>query len=136
MKKNDVSIAVLIQELDDCISKFVRLRVADKYGYINCISCGARVGWRNAHCAHFKDRTNMATRFYLPNLAPACQHCNLFNEDEHLQKWKSKMTDEQLQDLETRAKSLMKWTRAELLFEIDFYKTELNKLQQTNHFIL
>src|SRR5689334_25200382 len=90
-KVKEPSVSLLIRELDDLVSIFVRLSAADENGTVMCVSCDARLYWKDADCAHFIGRSNMATRYYLPNLAPACKECNRHDPDLHLSKWELKM---------------------------------------------
>lgn len=114
--------SVLISELDKLVSDFVRMSAADERGTVQCVSCDARMYWKDADCAHFINRDNMATRFYLPNLAPACQECNRYNPVEHILKWTSKMGDKLAEELYVKGHSLEKFTRGELLGMIEEYK--------------
>lgn len=116
------SISTLIGELDDLVSKFVRMSAADERGTVQCVSCDARMYWKDADCAHFIYRSNMATRFYLPNLAPACQECNRFNEFWHITTWGQKMGEKRKEELFAKGRSMEKFTRGELLAMIEEYK--------------
>jgi hypothetical protein len=124
------SLSSLIKELDIWISRYVRLNAADDNGQCRCISCDAKSHWTLLDTAHFKDRDYMGTRFYLPNLAPACQSCNRYDPVGHLIAWRNKLTVEQTLDLEQRSKSLMKWARPELQEQIEFYKSEVRQLRK------
>lgn len=107
-------LGALIKKLDVQVSLFVRLNAADQTGTISCVCCGSRVYWKEADCAHYKDRDNMATRFYLPNLGAADPDCNRFNHYDHIQRWSDRLRLAEMIDLETRSHSLQKFTRPEL----------------------
>lgn len=129
-KQRAKSLPVLIKELDTLVSLFVRLEAADENGSVKCISCDEKIWWADADCCHFKDRDNMGTRFYLPNLAPGCRDCNRFNPQFHLQQWESWMSQEVLYDLDMRASSTMKFTRPELEEMISDYKEKVKQLRK------
>lgn len=124
------SLSVLRDELDGWISKFVRLSAADFYGIIVCISCEDRVWWKEAECCHYKDREHMGTRFYLPNIAAGCHNCNCFEKESHIEAWEKKLTALQIDDLNHRARSLMKWTKPELKEMIEDYKVKVSELRR------
>lgn len=104
----------LIKKVDEQVSLFVRLSAADQTGTISCVCCGSRVYWKESECAHFKDRDNMATRFYLPNLGAADKNCNSYDHYNHIMRWTEKMSPAVYGDLQYRSHSLMKHTRFEL----------------------
>lgn len=81
-------------------------------------------------CAHYIPRVNMATRFYLPNLSVACKHCNSYDKENHILKWKVQLTDEVRQDLLTKSHSMMKWTKFELVELIKFYNKQSTILRK------
>lgn len=124
------SLSKLRDEADEWISKYVRLMASDEYGTIVCISCEDRVWWKEAECCYYKNREHMGTRFYLPNLAAGCHNCNCFEKESHIETWGNKMTYIQLKDLETRSRSLMKWTRGEISDLIIEYKEKVANLRK------
>jgi NinG protein len=124
------SMSVLISELDKLVSDFVRMSAADERGTVQCVSCDARMYWKDADCAHYVNRSNMATRYYLPNLAPACQDCNRLDPINHLVVWKLKMGEERSSELILKGRSLEKFTRGELLVMIENYKLSNRVIQR------
>lgn len=123
-------LGALIKKLDTQVSLFVRLNAADHNGTVRCISCNEGIFWKEADTAHFKDRDNMATRFYLPNLAPSCQQCNRFDHYEHIMKWFLKMDFVTHDDLDQRSRSLYKFTRPELEEMIEDYKEKVKAIRK------
>jgi hypothetical protein len=123
----------LIKKVDEQVSLFVRLSAADENGTIRCISCGQGVFYKEADCCHFKDRDNMATRFYLPNLAAGCQDCNRFDHYEHLKAWRDKMTSEQEDHLDQKANSQEKFTRYELGQLLIEFTEKVKQLRKQKH---
>jgi len=114
VKEKTEKLGSLIKKVDEQISLFVRLSAADENGTISCVCCGERVYYKDSDCAHFHDRDNMATRFYLPNLGAASRECNRFDHYNHIQRWTLRLSDETLKDLHERSHSFMKADRYEL----------------------
>lgn len=132
-KSKPDSLSTLIKKADDVVSLFVRLNAADDNGTVRCISCNEKFFWKDVDCAHFKDRDNMATRYYLPNLAPGCQDCNRFNHYEHIAAWEKKLTPEMQIHLNFIAHSMQKYTRPELLELIETYTEKVKQLKKQKH---
>lgn len=126
---NRESLSTLIHKLDKLVSEVVRRSAADSNGLIKCISCGAKVYWKDADLAHFIDRGNMATRFNLVNLAPACQQCNRHNEDFHKEEWAKKLGPEIVETLEREGRSMRKLMRYELEKGIELMTDKLKQLR-------
>lgn len=123
----------LIRKLDSIVSKVVRISAADYVGNVECISCGRRLHWTRAECAHFISRGHMSLRFCLTNLAPACFECNNMNAEKHLDTWALKMTSQQLTELRALSRSMMKYTRAEIIEQIEYFQNEFNRLKKEKH---
>ena len=75
-KKNTVS--HWKKELWTVFSKYIRLRDSDKYGYCQCISCGARIFWKKAQAGHFISKAN-GNKLYFDeqNVNAQCYRCNI-----------------------------------------------------------
>lgn len=127
--RSDKSLSTLIHELDGLVSEVVRRTWADSQGYIKCISCEIRIHWTKAQCAHFISRGNMATRFNLLNLAPACGQCNCFDEISHLSKWAEKLGAEAVEYLRSEGRSMRKLMRYELETGIELMREKLKQLK-------
>lgn len=78
------SLSVLISELDEVFSLWIRLRDTDSFGYGKCITCERRIHYREGDCGHFVHRQHMATRFDERNCALQCRDCNRFNDGEQI----------------------------------------------------
>lgn len=129
-RHKEKSLSVLRDELDEWVSKYVRLNASNSEGLISCISCDKEIYWKDADCCHYQDRDHMGTRFYLPNLAAGCKDCNRFNKEFHIEEWEKKLTKLQIDDLNYRSRSLMKWTKYELTEMIEDYKTKVSELKK------
>lgn len=125
---NRESLSTLIHKLDKLVSQVVR-RSAAVNGYCTCISCGVKLWWVQADCAHFIDRGNMATRFNLLNLAPSCPICNRFEEEMHKEKWAEKLGPQLVETLELEGRSMRKLMRYELERGIELMTDKLKQLR-------
>jgi hypothetical protein len=70
----------LIQDLDVAVSKYVRIREADKDGITKCFTCFRTGHWKTFDCGHFIPRGNMFLRWDLRNLKQQCEKCNRYDE--------------------------------------------------------
>lgn len=129
-KTKEKSLSTLIKEADEQVSLFVRMSAADDTGTISCVCCGERVFWKDADCAHYKDRDNMATRFWLPNLGAASRDCNRFDHYNHIARWTANMGHSEATHLNVVSHSLMKYTRKELEELIEDYKAKNAELRK------
>lgn len=70
------SLQNLVADLDMVFSRYIRLRSADKQGYLECYTSGKRLLWQEAQCGHFISRSNYATRWMEQNVRPQSDHDN------------------------------------------------------------
>ncbi len=68
----------LIHDLDDVVSKYIRIRESDKNGYVSCYTCGVIDLWNNMDCGHYISRKFIGLRWDERNLRPQCKKCNQF----------------------------------------------------------
>lgn len=68
--------------LDGHFSDYIRLRHADIYGMVVCITCGKRLHWKEADCGHYVKRGHSATRVNEQNCGEQCKHCNRMRSGE------------------------------------------------------
>ncbi len=66
----------LIVTLDKWFSRYIRLKNADEFGMVKCITCGRRLHWKSAQCGHYVKRGHRATRFHEKNCGEQCRFCN------------------------------------------------------------
>ena len=57
-------------------SKYIRLKYADRNGYVKCVTCGKRDHYKNLHAGHFIDGRNNSILFNERLVFPQCFHCN------------------------------------------------------------
>lgn len=67
----------LIKELDALVSRYVRLKNADKAGNIQCYTCPAVKPIAEMQAGHYVPRGNMLLRYDVDrNIRCQCPHCN------------------------------------------------------------
>lgn len=66
----------LILELDKYCSLIVRISASDKYGVVNCYTCGKRIPWKLCDNGHYRSRQALQTRWDFLNCHCQCQNCN------------------------------------------------------------
>lgn len=67
----------LIKELDDLVSKYLRLKNADENGLVQCYTCPEKLPIAKMQAGHYIPRGNMLLRFDLErNLRCQCKNCN------------------------------------------------------------
>lgn len=104
-----------IETLDSIFSQYVRLRDADQYGMIHCISCGKRINWKYADAGHFVSRRHLSLRFDEKNVNAQCPECNRFKSG-NLEKYKRGL--------------IIKHGR----FIVDYIENKKNEIRQFNDF--
>lgn len=111
-KPKKAKLSTLVDKADKLASLYIRQKYADHAGNVTCISCGAVLHWKDAHCAHFIERSKKATRWLEENLHPACCSCNSFHKEQHMRGYTLFMVDtygrefvEELRELEKKTLS-------------------------------
>lgn len=123
------TITQLRKQADVLFSKMVRMRDCDGYGWGECITCGVKKAWKEAHCGHFQSRRFPATRWDEMNCNLQCAGCNLFGAGEqykHGMAIDAKYGDGTAKALEVKAHTYFKVTRQYLEEVIADAKTEIS----------
>jgi hypothetical protein len=92
-KPKRAKLSTLITKADVLASQYIRQKYADHAGNVNCISCDKVLHWKDAHCAHYIERTHKQTRWMEENLKVACCSCNTFRKEFHMREYTIKMID-------------------------------------------
>ena len=107
----------LIAKVDSAFSRFIRKKHADEYGFVECVTCGARMRWEEAQAGHWIKRGHAAVRWDERNVYPQCPGDNLYKDGlqdvmaGHILRTHGPETIEDLLRLKHTAK---RWTMAEL----------------------
>ncbi|NDG52015.1 MAG: recombinase [Flavobacteriia bacterium] len=72
------TVTKLKKKLDAIFSKYIRLKYADKDGFVECFTCGVKKFWEKdgMQAGHFMSRKHTSTRFDEQNVKPQCYSCN------------------------------------------------------------
>ena len=63
----------------DAVQKLSRLKAADEYGMVQCVSCNAHLRWNVAHGGHYIAKgTSSYWALDERNVHPQCGSCNIF----------------------------------------------------------
>jgi len=127
------SISKLKKELDKWFSLYIRLRDS-KNGLVQCFTCGVVKHYKSGmQCGHFQSRRFMATRYDEQNCAAQCVACNMFRAGEQYRfalAVDSKYGKGTADDLQFKARQIMKFTRADYEDKISYYKSVVKKLKK------
>lgn len=127
------SLAVLISELDEVYSLYIRLRDTDSFGYGKCITCGGRLHYRDGDCGHGIVRMFIATRFDERNCGLQCRSCNRYEGGETkafaaaIDQKHGQGTWEYLQSL---SKTTVKLTRPEVEEMVNYYREKVRQMKK------
>ncbi len=122
-----------IKKLDRIFSEFIRLRDANKDGYVRCISCGKLKHWKDVDNGHYINRKHMSTRYSEKNCNGQCRACNRFDEGNMIGYTKGlikKYGQGILEELEVLKFQTSKFSKFELEVLAKHYKEEVKKLKQ------
>lgn len=82
-RKPKPKLSTIVAKADAVTSLYIRQKHADSSGHLSCITCGKLLHWKDAHCAHYIERSAKATRWLEENLHPACPSCNVYRKEFH-----------------------------------------------------
>lgn len=132
-KPRRLSIPVLQQRLDKVFSEYIRLRDANDLGFCKCVTCGEMWRWQMIHNGHYVDRRHIGTRYDERNCHSQCFNCNVGLRG-NLSKYKRAIIRlygvSVLEELESKRRSLEKWTIADYKEKIAYYKEEVKRLRK------
>jgi len=121
----------LIHQLDDLVSKYVRLSAASDKGECECYTCGKVGRWQNMHAGHYISRKSMFLRFDTKrNIRVQCPTCNCHKYGQsaifgqNLEKEMPNITEV----LYEESLTVYKYDRSELQSMISNYRNKVNNL--------
>ena len=129
------SISKLKKELDKWFSLYIRLRDSQN-GLVQCFTCGKVAHYKKGgmQCGHFQSRRFMATRYSEDgNCQVQCVACNLYRAGEQYKfalAIDAKYGEGTADDLQFKARQIMKFTRADYEDKISYYKSVVKKLKK------
>jgi ribosomal protein L37E len=66
----------LIEDADIIMSRYIRLKYADKDGLVKCYTCDVKKHWSLMQAGHYVKRANLYLRWDERNLRPQESYCN------------------------------------------------------------
>lgn len=126
-------------KLDRVFSEYIRLRDANKDGYVKCISCGKIIHWKESDCGHYINRAEMSTRFDEKNCNGQCRFCNRFREGNmigYTQGLMKKYGQGILDELQVKKNRTSKLSEFEYAHLIEYYKGQVKQLKQAKCSVL
>jgi len=78
MAKLTTPLAKLKKSFDTIFSQYIRLKYANKSGFVKCYTCSTIKHWKEMQCGHWIPRNILSSRFSEENCRPQCVGCNMF----------------------------------------------------------
>ena len=125
------TISKLKKKLDVLFSQFIRRRNADHLGRVKCFTCGVEKHWKEQQAGHFQSRSHHSTRWDEVNVQVQCVKCNMFRQGEQYKfgmYLDQKFGDGTAEELEYRAKTIVKLNRVDYEEAIERYKQKIREL--------
>lgn len=128
----DEDLQTLVNDLDIIFSRYIRLKNADLYGNVECVTCGTTGNWKLFDNGHFIPRAHMYTRFSEENCHVQCQACNRINNGNMgvFAKYLETVRPGSVAILQEQATIVHKWSREELKGLIADYTRKVKQLQK------
>ena len=83
----------IVKQLDEVFSKYIRVKYADKFGNVECYTCGKVLRWDEMQNGHFITRGCYSQRWSELNCRPQCVGCNVFLNGNYIE-YTRRMIDE------------------------------------------
>ena len=125
------TISKLKKKLDVLFSQYIRRRNADHLGRVKCFTCGIEKHWKEQQAGHFQSRSHHSTRWDEVNVQVQCVKCNMFRQGEQYKfglYLNDRFGDGTAEELEYRAKTIVKLNRVDYEEAIERYKQKIREL--------
>jgi hypothetical protein len=125
------TISKLKKKLDVLFSQYIRRKNADHLGRVKCFTCGVEKHWKEQQAGHFQSRSHHSTRWDEVNVQVQCVKCNMFRQGEQYKfglYLDDRFGDGIAEELENRAKTIVKLNRVDYEEAIERYKQKINEL--------
>lgn len=121
----------IVKQLDTIFSLYIRKRNS-KNEIAECYTCGRSDHYKKLQCGHFMSRKNYATRWNEINCQVQCYACNVARYGEQF-KFGLKLDIDYgkgcAEELQIESNKIVKYSNADLLAKIEFYKNKLLQLE-------
>jgi hypothetical protein len=125
------TISKLKKKLDVLFSQYIRRRNADQLGRVKCFTCGVEKHWKEQQAGHFQSRSHHSTRWDEVNVQVQCVKCNMYRQGEQYKfgmYLDQRFGDGTAEELEYRAKTIVKLNRIDYEESIERYKQKIREL--------
>lgn len=125
------TISKLKQKLDKLFSEYIRRRFANHDGSVSCFTCGVVKHWKQQQAGHFQSRSHHSTRWDEVNVQVQCIKCNMYRQGEQYKfgmYLDQRFGDGTAEELENRAKTIVKLNRVDYEEAIERYKQKIREL--------
>ena len=125
------TISKLKKKLDVLFSQYIRRRNADHLGRVKCFTCGVEKHWKEQQAGHFQSRSHHSTRWDEVNVQVQCVKCNMYRQGEQYKfgmYLDQRFGDGTAEELEYRAKTIVKLNRVDYEEAIERYKQKIREL--------
>ena len=125
------TISKLKKKLDVLFSQYIRRKNADHLGRVKCFTCGVEKHWKEQQAGHFQSRSHHSTRWDEVNVQVQCVKCNMFRQGEQYKfglYLDDRFGDGTAEELEYRAKTIVKLNRVDYEEAIERYKQKIREL--------
>ena len=129
-----ISKSKLTKKLDQIFSEFIRLKSADKNGFVRCVTCNKKGFWKNdgMQCGHFVSRKHYATRWSEENTAVQCIKCNMFGQGEQY-KFSLYLGKEKAEKLYAESQKISKFSIVDIQEMIEKYQMACKEIIKKLH---
>ena len=125
------TISKLKQKLDVLFSQYIRRRNADHLGRVKCFTCRVEKHWKEQQAGHFQSRSHHSTRWDEVNVQVQCVKCNMYRQGEQFKfglYLNQRFGYGTAEELEQRAKTIVKLNRVDYEEAIERYKQKIREL--------
>ena len=134
-KKKPKKLSAYKKKLDKLYSEYIRRRHADKEGYANCYTCGARHHWKKLQNGHYVRRSaGLSVYFLEENCRVQCFSCNIWRDgatDEFALHLQRECGDDILNWLNIQKHKQVKYSIQDYERMIEEYKVKIETLPKT-----
>jgi hypothetical protein len=112
-------------------SKYIRLRSANEYGLVECVTCGRKMHWEESQAGHFIGGRTNSLLFDERLVHVQCSQCNIFlrgNYVAYTLYMLTKHTREEIEEFQALKNKLVKFTRSDLGQKIEELEKKLESL--------
>ena len=125
------TISKLKKKLDVLFSQYIRRRNANHLGRVKCFTCGVEKHWKEQQAGHFQSRSHHSTRWDEVHVQVQCVKCNMYRQGEQYKfglYLDDRFGDGTAEELENRAKTIVKLNRVDYEEAIERYKQKIKEL--------